>query len=106
MSACRFVFEPGWRYTEHFEPQLCTAPHAAHVVSGTLHIAMMDGPGSVVTIQPGQDASSVGNECSSSSGQPSHPRPELPSLEPKNVLVAGTPPCLNSAAREPGWGGF
>ena len=68
VSTWRFVFEPGWRYTEHFEPQLCTAPHAAYVVSGTLHIALEDrseadaGPGSVVTIEPGHDAWTVGDE--------------------------------------------
>ncbi|WP_205745578.1 hypothetical protein [Egibacter rhizosphaerae] len=43
VSVWRFVFEPGWRYTQHFEPDPCTAPHAAYIVSGTLHVAMDDG---------------------------------------------------------------
>lgn len=68
VSAWRFVFEPGWRYTEHFEPQLCQAPHAGYVVSGALGLVMADGtegeagPGSIVTIAPGHDAWTVGDE--------------------------------------------
>lgn len=63
-----FTFEPGWRYTEHFESNPCSAPHAAFVASGRLHIVMEDGteaeagPGSVVTIGPGHDAWTVGDE--------------------------------------------
>ena len=68
VSAWRFVFEPGWRYTEHFEPALCQAPHAGYIVSGTLRIAMADGteaeagPGSIALIAPGHDAWTVGDE--------------------------------------------
>jgi quercetin dioxygenase-like cupin family protein len=64
----RFTFEPGWRYTEHFQPELCTSSHAAYVASGSLHIVMEDGteaeagPGSVVVIDPGHDAWTVGDE--------------------------------------------
>jgi quercetin dioxygenase-like cupin family protein len=67
-SVWKFVFEPGWRYTEHFEPEMCTAPHAAYVQSGRLRIAMQDGteaeagPGTVVVIEPGHDAWTVGDE--------------------------------------------
>ena len=67
-SVWRFTFEPGWRYTEHFEPQLCTAPHVAYVASGRLRIEMADGaeaeagPGTVVVIEPGHDAWTVGDE--------------------------------------------
>jgi quercetin dioxygenase-like cupin family protein len=67
-SVWRFTFHPGWRYTEHFEPQLCMAPHAAYVESGRLRIAMQDGteaeagPGEVVVIEPGHDAWTVGDE--------------------------------------------
>ncbi len=67
-SVWRFVFEPGWRYTEHVEPELCTAAHAAYVASGRLRIAMPDGteaeagPGAVVVIPPGHDAWTVGDE--------------------------------------------
>ena len=65
----RFTFEPGWRYTEHFEPVLCTSTHGGYVAAGTLRIAMEDGteaeagPGSVVTIEPGHDAWTVGDEA-------------------------------------------
>jgi quercetin dioxygenase-like cupin family protein len=68
-SVWEFIFEPGWRYTEHFEPELCTARHAGYVVSGRLRIAMDDGteaeagPGSVVVIEPGHDAWTVGDEA-------------------------------------------
>ena len=67
-SVWRFTFEPGWRYTEHFEPQPCTAPHAGYIAQGRLHVQMEDGssaeadPGSVVTIAPGHDAWTVGEE--------------------------------------------
>jgi quercetin dioxygenase-like cupin family protein len=67
-SVWKCTFEPGCRYTEHFEPELCTAPHAAYVASGRLHIVMKDGteaeagPGSVVVIEPGHDAWTVGDE--------------------------------------------
>lgn len=67
-SVWKCTFEPGWRYTEHYEPELCTAPHVAYVASGRLHIVMRDGteaeagPGSVVVIEPGHDAWTVGDE--------------------------------------------
>jgi quercetin dioxygenase-like cupin family protein len=67
-SVWKFVFEPGWRYTEHFEPELCTAPHTAYVESGRLRVAMQDGteseagPGTVVVIEPGHDAWTVGDQ--------------------------------------------
>lgn len=67
-SVWRCTFEPGWRYTEHFEPELCMATHLAFVASGRLHIVMKDGteaeagPGSVVVIEPGHDAWTVGDE--------------------------------------------
>jgi quercetin dioxygenase-like cupin family protein len=68
-SAWRFTFEPGWRYTEHFEKDLCTKLHAGYVASGRLRIAMEDGTeaeaesGSVVVIEPGHDAWTVGDEA-------------------------------------------
>jgi quercetin dioxygenase-like cupin family protein len=64
----RYVFEPGWRFTEHFDANGCPAPHAAYVASGRLRILMDDGteaeagPGTVVTITPGHDAWTVGDE--------------------------------------------
>lgn len=68
LAVWRAILEPGWRYSEHVEGGLCPAPHAAYIVSGTLHIVMEDGteaeagPGSIVTIAPGHDAWTVGNE--------------------------------------------
>jgi quercetin dioxygenase-like cupin family protein len=68
VTAWRFVFEPGWRYTEHFEPQRCTSPHVGYIAAGRLWVEMEDGtgaeagPGSVVVIGPGHDAWTLGDE--------------------------------------------
>jgi hypothetical protein len=68
LKVWRFTFEPGWRYTLHADTELCTAPHVAFIAAGRLAIAMEDGtqmeagPGSVVTIGPGHDAWTVGDE--------------------------------------------
>ena len=66
----RFIFEPGWRYTEHMDDTgLCPEPHAAYIESGRLAVEMADGstteagPGAVVTIEPGHDAWTVGDEA-------------------------------------------
>jgi hypothetical protein len=64
----KYVFEPGWRYTEHADAELCSASHAGYIESGRLRIVMEDGaeaeagPGSAVTIGPGHDAWTVGDE--------------------------------------------
>jgi hypothetical protein len=66
-SVWKFTFEPGWRYTEHFQPQLCTTQHAGYVASGRLHIQMEDGtqavaePDQVAIIGPGHDAWTIGD---------------------------------------------
>jgi quercetin dioxygenase-like cupin family protein len=64
----RYTFEPGWRFTEHVDAARCPSPHVAYVASGTLGIEMDDGTrgeahaGSVVVIEPGHDAWTVGDE--------------------------------------------
>jgi quercetin dioxygenase-like cupin family protein len=68
LSIWRVVFEPGWRYTEHADGELCPAPHAAYIESGRLHVLTDDGteaeggPGAVMVIEPGHDAWTVGGE--------------------------------------------
>jgi quercetin dioxygenase-like cupin family protein len=68
LKAWRLVFEPGWRFSEHIDPNLCPAPHAAYVVSGRLRIRANDGTeaevgaGAIVVLQPGHDAWTVGDE--------------------------------------------
>jgi quercetin dioxygenase-like cupin family protein len=68
ITVLRAVFEPGWHYTEHVEPQVCQSRHAGYIVSGRLRVAMDDGseteagPGDVVVIEPGHDAWTVGGE--------------------------------------------
>ena len=68
VTVWRFVFEPGWRYTEHFEPEPCTAPHAGYIIGGRLRVRMADGtegeagPGEVLIIAPGHDAWTIGDE--------------------------------------------
>lgn len=68
LSVWRAVTEPGWRYTEWTDGDLCTAAHALYVESGRLHVLMDDGtdaeggPGAVMVIEPGHDAWTVGDE--------------------------------------------
>lgn len=66
------IFEPGWRWSEHVKPiaetDSCQAAHLGYVLSGRMHIVMDDGtegecgPGDVVSIAPGHDAWTVGDE--------------------------------------------
>ena len=68
----KYIFEPGWKWSDHVKPiagtDLCQAPHVSYQMSGTLHIVMADGsefdvgPGDVGVIPPGHDAWVVGNE--------------------------------------------
>jgi hypothetical protein len=68
LSVWKVVFEPGWRYTEYADGDWCSAPHAAYIESGRLHVLMDDGteaeggPGAVMVIKPGHDAWTVGDE--------------------------------------------
>jgi hypothetical protein len=68
----RFVFEPGWRWSNDVKPLAgtasCLAPHFQYHVSGRLGIRMDDGtefiagPGDITSLPSGHDAWVVGNE--------------------------------------------
>jgi quercetin dioxygenase-like cupin family protein len=70
--ASRFVFEPGWRWSENVKPiagtDSCQVLHTGYQVSGRLHVRMEDGtekevgPGDAYVIPPGHDAWVVGDE--------------------------------------------
>lgn len=68
LSVWRALAEPGWRFTEGADGDLCSAPHALYIESGRLHVLMADGteaeggPGAVMVIEPGHDAWTVGDE--------------------------------------------
>jgi quercetin dioxygenase-like cupin family protein len=69
----RGVFEPGWRWSQHVKPiagtESCQTAHLGYVLSGRMHVVMDDGsegecgPGDVVSIAPGHDAWTVGDEA-------------------------------------------
>lgn len=66
------TFEPGWRWSEDVKPiamtDACQAPHLLYCISGRMGVRMDDGtegeigPGDVVSIAPGHDAWTVGDE--------------------------------------------
>jgi quercetin dioxygenase-like cupin family protein len=67
----RFIFEPGWRWSECIKPVVktdsCQNSHVGFAVSGRLTVAAKDGkktisPGDSYTIPPGHDAWVEGNE--------------------------------------------
>ena len=68
----RFIFQPGWRWSECVKPVVrtdsCQCSHVGYGVSGRLTIRMNDGsqttiiPGMSYTIPPGHDAWVEGNE--------------------------------------------
>jgi quercetin dioxygenase-like cupin family protein len=68
----RATFEPGWKWSDHVGPiagtKSCQAPHVGYVVSGRQKVVMDDGteldigPGDVVSIPPGHDGWTVGDE--------------------------------------------
>jgi quercetin dioxygenase-like cupin family protein len=67
----RFVFEPGWRWSECIKPvagtESCQARHVGVVQSGTLRVSHEDGseidlrPGEAYVIEPGHDAWVIGD---------------------------------------------
>jgi quercetin dioxygenase-like cupin family protein len=69
----RFIFEPGWRWSECVKPvaktESCQAAHVGYAVSGSITVRMNDGsestikPGMSYTIPPGHDAWVEGNEA-------------------------------------------
>lgn len=68
----RATFEPGWKWSDHVAPiagtKSCQAAHVGYVVSGRQKIVMDNGseleigPGDVVSIPPGHDGWTVGDE--------------------------------------------
>ena len=68
----RFVFEPGWRWSECIKPVVktdaCMNSHVGYAVSGRITVVAKDGtkkaigPGEAYTIPPGHDAWVEGNE--------------------------------------------
>ena len=68
----RAIFEPGWRWSKHEKSlvgtESCQVSHAGYVLSGRLRVLMDDGeeaeiaPGDWVTVPPGHDAFTVGND--------------------------------------------
>jgi hypothetical protein len=68
----RFVFEPGWRWSNDVKPiaktESCQAPHFQYHVSGRLAIRMDDGteivagPGDITSLPRGHDGWVVGDE--------------------------------------------
>lgn len=71
-TAARLSFEPGWRWSECIKPvagtDSCQVRHVGVVQSGRLLVRHDDGtevelaPGNVYVIEPGHDASVVGDE--------------------------------------------
>ncbi len=71
-TAARFVFEPGWKWSECVKPvagtDSCQAKHVGVIQSGTLHVAHEDGTdldlhaGEAYMIEPGHEAWVVGDE--------------------------------------------
>lgn len=67
------TFEPGWRWSEHVKPiaktDSCQAAHMAYIISGRMKVVMDDGateefgPGDVMVVPPGHDASVDGGEA-------------------------------------------
>jgi quercetin dioxygenase-like cupin family protein len=68
----RGTFEPGWRWSEHVKPiaktDSCQAAHLGYFVSGRMKVVMNDGEemeygaGDFVSIPPGHDAWTLGDE--------------------------------------------
>jgi mannose-6-phosphate isomerase-like protein (cupin superfamily) len=68
----RFIFQPGWRWSECVKPvvhtESCQVGHVGYAVSGRITVRMNDGsqlaitPGMSYTIPPGHDAWVEGTE--------------------------------------------
>ena len=68
----RAVFDPGWRWSVNVQPiagtASCQAPHSGYMVSGRMRVVMDGGeqeeygPGDLMSIPPGHDAWTVGDE--------------------------------------------
>jgi mannose-6-phosphate isomerase-like protein (cupin superfamily) len=72
VTIARLTFQPGWTWSECVKPVVgttsCQARHVGAVISGRLHVVHDDGteadvgPGEAYVIEPGHDASVVGDE--------------------------------------------
>jgi quercetin dioxygenase-like cupin family protein len=72
-SIGRFVFEPGWQWSQSVKPtagtEQCEKNHVGYCVSGALEVWTTDGervtirPGDAYTIPPGHDARTIGDEA-------------------------------------------
>ena len=72
VTAARFTFQPGWRWSEAIKPTVgtdsCQAHHVGAILSGQLHIVHSDGTegdaraGDAYVVQPGHAAWVVGSE--------------------------------------------
>ncbi len=68
----RFIFQPGWRWSECIKPVVktdhCQASHVGYAISGQLKVRLKDGTekaisaGDSYTIPPGHDAWVEGNQ--------------------------------------------
>jgi mannose-6-phosphate isomerase-like protein (cupin superfamily) len=73
VTAGRFTFQPGWKWSECVKPKVgtdtCQARHVGAVVSGNMHVVMEDGssmdvgPGDAYVIPPGHDAWNTGDDA-------------------------------------------
>jgi len=71
-SAARFAFEPGWKWSEGVKPvagtESCQVRHVGVVQTGRMVVRHEDGsgaelgPGEAYVIEPGHDASVVGDD--------------------------------------------
>jgi hypothetical protein len=69
----RGTFEPGWRWSNDLKPiagtDSCEVAHFGYCLSGHMRVYMDDGgqiditPGDAVTIPPGHDAETIGDEA-------------------------------------------
>ncbi|HEX6263178.1 MAG TPA: adenylate/guanylate cyclase domain-containing protein [Actinomycetota bacterium] len=72
LTVGRFVAQPGWRWSEHFRPEVggewCRARHVGVVISGRARVISQDGtelelgPDDAYDVQPGHDAYVLGDE--------------------------------------------
>lgn len=71
VSAGRYTFEPGWRWSTHVAPRVgtryCQSPHVGVCVSGRMMLQSVEGesaeigPGDFLFIAPGHDAWVIGD---------------------------------------------
>jgi ethanolamine utilization protein EutQ (cupin superfamily) len=72
LNFARETAAPGWRWSEDVKPvaktESCQVDHLIYIISGRLHVRMDDGkeeefnPGDMVSIPPGHDGWTVGDQ--------------------------------------------